>query len=124
MGQDNNLWELLKKFAQDYEFTVLNIKQTKDVELIKDEFSFTIVLTELHLDYNYEGYIIDKLGLKYSYLAILTNEITEKSIEVSECLFHGQQKFLLLKTPEMIKFFLKSSQIQIHANSSQIPIEA
>ena len=122
IGQDDNLWKQLTHIAEDYDFSILNIRHSKDIDLIKEDFSFTIVLSELHLDYNYEGFTIDKLGLKYTFIGILTNELDEKQVLVSEYLFSPQEKYLILKDNHSVYSFLISKPI--HYSTSQQPIEA
>ena len=125
IGTDENVWDELKLIAEENDLTILNVRKTTDIRLINDDLSFTIVLTELHINYNYEGFTIERLGLKYSFLAILTDEITENSIHVSECLFEGVQKYLVLKRPNIIYSFLKSEPINFYSKDpSIIPIEA
>lgn len=123
IGNDSIIWDYLQNIADNNDLNILNIKSTSDINLIKDDFSFTIVLTELHLDYNYEGFTVDKTGLRYSFIGLLTNEI-EKSISVSNSLFNNQEKLLLFKNTEIIYSFLKSKPIQLDQNIHQTPVEA
>ena len=124
IGQDIHFWNHLQDLADNYDLIILNIRSTRDIVNIKDDFSFTIILTELHIDYNYEGFTIDKLGLKYSFFGILSNEINENSITVSNYLFTDQEKFIVLKYPHIIDNFLKSKLILMELNSTKLPIEA
>ena len=122
IGTDSYIWDLLQTIADKDDLKILNIKNTSDIGLIKDDFSFTLVISELHLSYNYEGFTVDRSGLRYSYIAILTDEITEASILVSNSLFGNQEKYLLLKHPTIINSFLKSKPGS--NNTIQVPIEA
>ena len=119
---DQSIWEFLQDLADENDLKILNIKSTSDIGFIRDDFSFTIVLSELHLSYNYEGFTVDRSGLRYSYFAILTNEINDDSILVSNSLFGNQEKYLLLKHPTIINSFLKSKPIS--NNTIQVPVEA
>ena len=122
IGSDQSIWEFLQDLADENDLKILNIKSTSDIGFIRDDFSFTIVLSELHLSYNYEGFTVDRSGLRYSYFAILTNEINDDSILVSNSLFGNQEKYLLLKHPTIINSFLKSKPIS--NNTIQVPVEA
>ena len=125
IGQDPVIWELLQDIADKYGLTILKIISTKDIDLIKDDLSFTVVLSELHLSYNYEGFTVEMAGLKYSYFAILTDEITEDCIHVSSSLFNNQEKYLVLKNNHCIFAFLNTKPINITSHHiSKIPIEA
>lgn len=125
IGQDPLMWNFLQDIADKYDLTILKINSTKDIDLIKDDLSFTVVLTELHLDYNYEGFTVERVGLKYSYFAILTDEITEDCIHVSSSLFSGQEKYLVMKNNHCIFAFLNTKPINITSQQiNKIPIEA
>ena len=124
IGQDIHIWNHLQDLADNHDLIILNIKSTRDIVNIKDDFSFTIVLTELHIDYNYEGFTIDKLGLKYSFFGILSDDLSENSITVSDYLFTNEEKFIVLKHIRIIDNFLISKPIQLGMNSTKLPIEA
>ncbi len=123
IGQDPLMWDFLQSIADENELSILKIKNTIDVDLIKDDFSFTCVLSDVHLDYNYEGFTIDKTELRYSYIGIITDEI-EDSIVVSNSPFKNQEKSLLLKNTEVIRSFLQSKPMHIKEQLHQIPVEA
>jgi hypothetical protein len=122
IGNDEIFWNNLLDLAKDFEITILNCKHASDSTLIRDDFSFTLVLSELHLDYNFEGYTIEKIGLKYSYFGILTNEIDSEAIMISDMLFKSQKKFLILKNPNIVKILLQSPMK--YNISNNIPLEA
>ena len=102
------------------------MKSTNDIRFIADDFSFTIVLTELHLNYNYEGFTISRSGLKYSYLGIMIDDLDERSINVSVSLFGSEpEKYLLLKNLEFIDSLLRLKILNISdSEPPKVPIEA
>ena len=122
IGNDEKVWSQITMLSEKFQFTCLNAKNFTDMLPIKEEFSFNIILTELHLDYNYEGFMIDKLDLEYFYLGFLTSEIDKEQILVSENLLEAHQKFLLLKKDEIFSYFLVSKPL--HTKTSLIPVEA
>ena len=126
IGKDFAMWSHLNELAEIYSLTVLNIKNTNEIAPVSDDFSFTVVLTELHIDYNYEGFAMFKSGLKYSFVGILTDELNERSISISDSLFRGEPgKYLLLKDIESIDSFLNIHPIHMfESKNSQVVMEA
>ena len=122
IGNDDKVWNQIITLSEKFQFTCLNAKNFTYVLPIKEEFNFNIILTELHLDYNYEGFMIDKLDLEYFYLGFLTSEIDEEQILVSKNLLETHQKFLLLKKEEIFSYFLVSKPL--HTKTSPIQVEA
>ena len=102
------------------------MKSTNEIPLIAEDFSFTIVLTELQLNYNYEGFTVSNSGLKYSYIGIMIDDLDEKSINLSASLFGREPvKYLLLKNYEIIDSLLKIKVLNMtDSEVSKVPIEA
>ena len=122
VGNDDLVWNLLQEITLENDLTILKAVHLNDLNAIKDDISFTLVLSELHLDYNYEGFSITKLGLKYSNLVILVDELSEDSIIVSDYLYGNQDKYLILKNADIVFSFLKSNPPLVHI--AQVSMEA
>lgn len=122
IGNDPHVWKLLQDISKNFDFSVLQVLHISDLKFIYEDISFTFVLSELHIDFNYEGFSVDKIGLKCTYLITLVDELDEASIIVGDYIFGNQDKYLLLKDEDIIYSFLTSRLISI--NQNRIPIEA
>ena len=122
IGNDEKVWNQIATLSEKFQFTCLNAKNLTNISTIKEELTFDIILTELHLDYNYEGITIDKIGLEYLYLGFLTNDLDEEQILISENMLGSHHKFLLHKKEEIISYFLVSKPL--NAKTSLMPVEA
>lgn len=122
IGTDTKVLDALKHFSDEYDLSILVVKHLKFLKASNSELSFTYVLTEEHIDYNYEGLTVDKIGLNYSFMGILTNDISDQTILVPQLIVDKMPKYLVKKDFKDIDAFIKSNFVS--QSSTKIAVEA
>lgn len=111
IGNDTKVLDALKHFSDEYDLSILVVKHLKFLKDNNSDLSFTYVLTEQHIDYNYEGLTVDKLGLNYSFIGILTDDIADQSILIPQLIDDKLTKYLVKKDFKAIDSFIKSNYV-------------
>lgn len=122
IGNDTKVLDALKHFSDEYDLSIFVVKHLKFLKANNSDLSFTYILTEQHIDYNYEGLVVDKLGLSYSFIGILTDDIADQSILVPQLIDVKLTKYLVKKDFKAIDAFIKSNFVP--QSSTKIAIEA
>ncbi len=122
IGNDNEILDYLQRFSKEYDLSVFVVKHLSYLRTKINDLSFTFVLTEQHIDYNYDGLTIEKLGINFSYLGILTKDLFANTMFITNKNYLETDKFFIQKNFRAIDSFIKSKPIPYE--SFQTPIEA